>query len=171
MGIAVLLRSLIQDVVVSRRRPYLDFGDVYVRKFIPRKEYGGEIREVLYLQEVKNTTKNSQAENCRCSLDLTSIEMSPFYGVWEVSDNEVIPIGSSELVKLFSKNEFTRGAEIKEDVVFYVRTTNGIRKNPKLMDTQLMERQVKMSIQSSNADFSGSRMRTVKQIMDSAKQI
>ncbi|HET7148233.1 MAG TPA: hypothetical protein VFI73_07000 [Candidatus Nitrosopolaris sp.] len=142
-----LIRNVLQDVVESTRKPEIEFGNVYVRKPVIHKISGGEQRELLYLQEVKNTTKNSQAENCRCSFDMSNMEMGSFYGAWEVSHNEAIPIAYSELVKLFTRYDFTPDGETKNSITFYVRAAQGIMTNNKSMDTQLVEGVIKMSIQ------------------------
>ena len=57
MGIAALIRSVIQDVAISNKRPCLEYGDTFVRKD-SRKERGVEFREFTYLLEIKNETQN-----------------------------------------------------------------------------------------------------------------
>ncbi|MRN61375.1 MAG: hypothetical protein FIO03_04885 [Nitrosopumilales archaeon] len=57
VGIAALIRSVIQDVAISNKRPCLEYGDTFVRKD-SHKERGVEFREFTYLLEIKNETQN-----------------------------------------------------------------------------------------------------------------
>ncbi|MDQ6864778.1 MAG: hypothetical protein M3044_13260 [Thermoproteota archaeon] len=116
-GIAALIRSVTQDVAISNKRPCLEYGDTFVRKD-SHKERGGEFREFTYLLEIKNETQNSQAEDCRSTIDLSSIGVSPFYGMWEISDEVAIPISHRELIQLFTKSEFSDGTPTRTSTIF-----------------------------------------------------
>lgn len=104
-------------------------------------------------------TKNSRADDCRCSVDLSSIAVTPFYGIWEKSDKESIPIAHPELVNLFTKPEVITEGQTTTIIIFHIRTKTDIKIANRSFSTELIDKKIKLSIQSNNADFANAHLR------------
>lgn len=168
--ISGLIRNVIQDVAISNKRPYLEYGETTVRKD-SHDQHGGKYTEYTYSLEIKNETENSEAENCRSTIDLSSIKRGSFYGFWDVSNKDAIPITDKASIELFKKLEFSDGMQTRTSLFFPLRTNNGRTQAEESMGSELLKKKLKISIQSSNADFPRPRIKTLQDIMDSAKEI
>lgn len=91
--------------------------------------------------------------------------------MWDISDEVAIPISHRELIQLFTKSEFSDAAPTRTSIIFPPRSKNGIMTTEKSVDSELLKKKLKISIQSSSADFPKPRTKTLKEIMDSTKDI
>jgi len=173
-GIVVFLafHGLIKDIIRFTNKPSLQYGNIIVKKTVS-EQHDGEYQYSTYLFEIKNETSNSTAEDCRASVDLSSINLEQFYGVWEISTDPTIPIAHDASLKLFIESEFMKRnhSQSQHNIHFIIRSSGGdIINYEQPYDEELLQRKLKISIQSLNADFPRPSTRSVKEIINKAKK-